>query len=361
MRSSSSLSQAITRPKAKPRFQECTGFPFWDEDRPNKGLSHYPWALHDANMLPWDPEVLQKRLYLRSHHCLEEVKITDTASSAICSSCNDLQYTPQYRNLVSRITNGCHESTKLVYQTMAQVVEKYRRRTRQYDNSRLTSLNAGRKLLVHAKEMDSYKRVLAAIASGEVKRVHAVLTVARRNGSGIHGIAGIINQAIDHLYSVKSFSEAEYHKAELAMRLGGAQLCEILHRADGLPAPRTVRTHSSFVQLLPSPSYPTVAEITTNIQRSFTRPLQHAESPGKVGAVLMIDEIALDKRYRWDPATNKLLGICREHGAQNISLEIGSLDDMDAANAAIADGRCHLASEVCFAPSRFTDDVWLML
>lgn len=336
--------------RPKPKTQTCTGFPFWAEDGPDRGLAHYPWAMHDANMLRWDPEVRGLQIYLRAHTCLKVVKIANPGDPPVCSNCSGLQYTDRYRNIVNRITNGCHESTKFVFMTMAQLVEGNRRRIRQYNSGRLSSLNAGRKLVVHAKEMDSYKRVLAVIATGKVNRVHAILTVARRNGSGVHGILDILNQAHNGMYQVKSFAEADFHKAELALRLGGGRMCEVLHNAEGLPAPRTVRAHSTYTQLVPSPSYPTATEIIANIDRSFTKPLKHTDSSGPVGAVMMIDELALDKRIRWDPLSNKLLGICREHGAQNVSLELSSIDDMEAINASIKKGRCHLASEVRFGP-----------
>ncbi|THU75684.1 hypothetical protein K435DRAFT_563551, partial [Dendrothele bispora CBS 962.96] len=42
--------------------------------------------------------------------------------------------------------------------------------------------------------------------------------------------------------------------------------------------------------------------------------------------VIMFDEIAVEKRLRWDPKTNHILGMCREHGT---ALELNTDEDVD--------------------------------
>lgn len=42
----------------------------------------------------------------------------------------------------------------------------------------------------------------------------------------------------------------------------------------------------------------------------------------------MLDEIALEKRIRWDPTTNHFLGVCRQH-AHNVGLEFNGEADLD--------------------------------
>ena len=57
--------------------------------------------------------------------------------------------------------------------------------------------------------------------------------------------------------------------------------------------------------------------------------------------VLMIDEIALEKRIRWDSRTNKFLGVCREH-ADKVSTTFETMADAEELVKAIDDGRVHL-------------------
>lgn len=350
---SSTISQPSTKSRTtastSTRRRPCLGFPFWKVDRGTAvGLAHYPWALHDENVLSWDPELRRgRKIYLRSFECTENVASTATEA---CPKCAAIPNTTSFRNLLTRIIDGCHESTKLVFHTPAQLIEGNRRRKRENDSLRLSSLNAGRDLLFRARELDAFKRVVGVIAGGKVNRVHAILTVAHRNGAGINTIFNQLVLATNHGYSVKSFDEVEFHKAELGLHLGGARLAEIIHNAYGGPAVRTIRKRNKFIQLVPSPSYPTPSEITTNVKRSFPRPLEHVGTGGLVGAILMIDEVAINRCVRWYPSTNKFLGVCREHGHKNVSLEFASIKDAEALKTALEGGQCHLACEVrCFS------------
>lgn len=70
--------------------------------------------------------------------------------------------------------------------------------------------------------MPILKCVVTIVASGEIKRVHTVLVVACRQRAGVQGLVTRLVQAVDGLYSVKLFDEAEFHKAELGLPIGGA-------------------------------------------------------------------------------------------------------------------------------------------
>jgi len=59
----------------------------------------------------------------------------------------------------------------------------------------------------------------------------------------------------------------------------------------------------------------------------------------------MFDELATEKRIRWDPKTNHFLGICREHADQT-STEFVNEDDMDELFQNLDDRKVHYAGEV---------------
>lgn len=59
----------------------------------------------------------------------------------------------------------------------------------------------------------------------------------------------------------------------------------------------------------------------------------------------MFDEIATEKRMRWDPKTNFFLGLCREH-AHNTSTEFVNEGDLMEVFQNIDDGKVHFAGEV---------------
>jgi hypothetical protein len=52
----------------------------------------------------------------------------------------------------------------------------------------------------------------------------------------------------------------------------------------------------------------------------------HSGPPLIVHRVIFLDEVAVERRARWDDKTSTSLGACREHGA-NISLEFGVTED----------------------------------
>ena len=65
--------------------------------------------------------------------------------------------------------------------------------------------------------------------------------------------------------------------------------------------------------------------------------------------VLMFDEVATEKRIRWDPTTNFFLGVCRQH-AHRTSMEFineGDLEELfQRLNSVVDDEKVHHAGEV---------------
>jgi hypothetical protein len=59
----------------------------------------------------------------------------------------------------------------------------------------------------------------------------------------------------------------------------------------------------------------------------------------------MLDEIAVEKRVRWDDSTNKFQGICREHN-NKIPLDFVSERELDLLCEALEKDDVHLATEV---------------
>ncbi len=59
----------------------------------------------------------------------------------------------------------------------------------------------------------------------------------------------------------------------------------------------------------------------------------------------MADEIALQQRLQWDPGSNKILGLCREHGS-SCSLSFLTADEAVLVRDALVSERIHFASEV---------------
>lgn len=59
----------------------------------------------------------------------------------------------------------------------------------------------------------------------------------------------------------------------------------------------------------------------------------------------MLDELKVKEHPCWDDKTNKIVGICREHGAK-VSLDYLSKDEADLLAVKLADGEVYLATKV---------------
>ncbi|KAI0259273.1 hypothetical protein BC834DRAFT_926296 [Gloeopeniophorella convolvens] len=228
-----------------------------------------------------------------------------------------------------RIRNGVPESSNFAYHGIGGLIEIARRKNLIIDGYRMRRLNDVRKLVVIEGALDMQKQVLLAISSKKIPRIDRLLQVAFKRRIGIHALLDLIKRA----------AAEDDLQAQLLHRLGGARLADIAHL--------TVRKRMSNAPvLLASPSIPTRAEISHNVEASFDaiRDILNEASPGPTvqHAVLMWDEVA--RRPRWDDKTNKLLGICRECG-KDTSLEFSNMEDLDVIFDELGRGCIHLASE----------------
>ena len=66
----------------------------------------------------------------------------------------------------------------------------------------------------------------------------------------------------------------------------------------------------------------------------------------KLGYMLMIDEIAVKNRLRYNALTNRILGTCREH-SKTVSLNFDSMEEAELVSRSLTDGTVHFAEEVC--------------
>ena len=84
-------------------------------------------------------------------------------------------------------------------------------------------------------------------------------------------------------------------------------------------------------------------QICYNLQAAFQK--VHNDTEDRSGYVLMINEIKVEERLRWDPSSNKILGLCWEH-TQQVRLDFCSINDAKVIIQGILCGEIHYASEV---------------
>jgi hypothetical protein len=243
---------------------------------------------------------------------------------------------------------GAHENVGFMYHGFSSLQQMLHRKNCSIEFYQLHGLNQARKLLTKATALSDQKCLLMAIASRKTSHVDRLISIGLRQKKGPRGLLASYIAAAEGFYSPKSFTEEEDMKALLLWKLGGNRVAEINHRANNAPSVSYLRMRSTVPPIIPSHKQPTVEQVKTNLMATFNGILDviHNQTRSNfVHTVLMFDELATEKRIRWDPKTNYFLGICREH-AHNTAIEFINENDMEELFQSLDDGRVHLAGEV---------------
>jgi len=304
----------------------------------------YLFALHDTLVLPWDYSIRNGVMTLFSRTC---AALADEGLQ-LCGPCQLLSKNETLERILTRMDDGVSENAGYAYYGFSALSEVLRRRTQQLRISELRGLNQAKKLLSKATVLFDQKRLLMAIASGEVSRVDRVLSIGLRQKKGVRGLLASYVAAAEGHYHPRSFTEEEDMKALLLWKLGGNRIAQINHRASGAPSVPYLRTRSTVPPIVSSHKYPMVLEVQTNVNATLHSILDvvHSHIKSKVlHAVLMFDKLATEKRIHWDPKTNFFLGVCRQH-ASRTSMEFINEGDMEELFQCLDDGDVHYAAEV---------------
>ena len=120
-------------------------------------------------------------------------------------------------------------------------------------------------------------------------------------------------------------------KALLIWRLSGNRVAGIYQKSQGGPSVSYLRTRSVVPAIIPSHEQPTMEQVKANMQSSLESVLdiiQKQNGGNVLHTVVMFDELATEKRIRWDPKTNCFLGVCRQH-AHKTSMEFINEGDLE--------------------------------
>lgn len=302
-------------------------------------------ALHDSHNLPWDYEVQRSQMFLRSYSCLNNGGSPSASSSTPCNECLALPQNNSLKGIINRINNGVNERSPYAYHGIGNLIKALRRKDEQNASLRKRGLNLARSLVVRSMALSYYKRFMIAIGSGEYHNVERLVRISLSQKKGIRGILSTYEDAANKLYNPKSYTERESLLALLLWRLGGGRLAGIVHRAMGLPHTSTIRHRHLMPPLIPSHTMPSSIEIKQNITACFEAIQDVLSERQVVHQILMLDEIATEKRIRWDERSNCFLGVCRAHGHAT-SLEFSHENDLNELFKCLEDGEVHYAGEV---------------
>ncbi|KAH9025375.1 hypothetical protein EDB85DRAFT_2075051 [Lactarius pseudohatsudake] len=238
--------------------------------------------------------------------------------------------------ILARIKNGIHENTNYAYQPIGGLIEVLRKKTALLDGLHFKQLSTSRTLATRARTVGQYEQLVMAMSEGSVNHLDALLRAGLNCGLGVRGMMELLDRVRKGLYKPKNFTEEEMSRGLLFLRLGGAHVARLAHQTLGAPS----NAISLQASLLPCVGFPTRSEIQRNIRVAF----QNSRGNAGCGYTLMIDEIKVEERMRWDPTTNRILGLCREH-TEHVGLEFCSMSDARALVHGILVGEIHHTSE----------------
>lgn len=196
---------------------------------------------------------------------------------------------------------------------------------------RIRTLNISKAVQQCTTTLAHYKKFMVALGENDILQVHSLVSMALCHSLGINAILQLIDCAAVGLYNPKGYDKKTNLWSQLLLLIGGSCVAHIAHCAFGGPSVSTIRQHTVLQPLQASCGYPTDTEIYHNIAASFpdSGSLSYpSNSVCKYGYVLMIDKIKVEERLRWDPSTNKLLGVCREDST-SYSLDFKSMRELE--------------------------------
>ncbi|KAI0027276.1 hypothetical protein K488DRAFT_91062 [Vararia minispora EC-137] len=251
---------------------------------------------------------------------LHETAMVRFGINGVCTRCKDLEGDTVISNIIKCAHDGVSEGTQFQYLGMGHLVAITRKKNNTIAELRLKRLNSTRRVdkLVGAVEL--HKELIVTMSCQKVQRVDTVLRAGFRCKAGLKSILEMIKLAGAGLYCTQGYTAEEELHALLLYRLGGARVLNIAHQVSGMLSTSTIHHHISLVSIIPSATHPTCAEAEANVMAAFkpVRQVIEAAAEGDVTearvlhGALLIDEIAVMKRLRYDDRTNKIISLCRD-------------------------------------------------
>ncbi|KAK0451744.1 hypothetical protein EV421DRAFT_1060672 [Armillaria borealis] len=299
----------------------------------------YPFGVHELFGNPWDYSSIAGQLFIHSRTCQRWGTF-----DGLCSSCKALEGDDLLAGVQHRMKNGTHPNARLGYHGIGALQRIIRKQQKSIRALRLQGLNSTRRLATTKAAPDHHKTWMTAIGSGKVERVDQLVRVGLKRGAGIKEMLRMYGRAAEEDYRPRSYTEEDYMRTLLLWRLGGQRIGNIAHKALSLPAVDTVRSRSHVPMIEASPGIPQLTTIQKNIGSSFAAITEIVQKKRIVHQSVMFDEIKCELRARWDPRTNFILGICREHSAR-VSLEFKSENEASLLKEALEENQVHLATQ----------------
>jgi len=327
----------------------CTGYELKIPESQSPFAS-YPFLLHTTKDLPWKVVVSTEKLVLRSNRCTghgQSSKKGKEVKPLACTFCSSLDNDTTVMGIRHRSLDGAHENTPWPYLTPAEMYASLLKKNGQINHLRLRSLNNAATIGVRNRHLDAWKRLAAALGREDIPRIRSLMAVQTRAGASVFSIIEKVDDAAKRKYSPRGYVQQDFERAFLIYKLGGRSAANIAHRSLGIPSIDATKRHIASKPLQASPGFPTPAELTSNLEHCYPNINLPDSTTAVIPISMLMDELKVQGRLRWEPRTDYILGVCREHGHE-CALEFRSIVQADAVADCLRKKVVHLAEEVCY-------------
>jgi len=283
-------------------------------------VGSYVFAMHMAHSVPWTVSVIDVDVYLHSHDCMwtSTTGASSMLAMILCLPCCSLHNNSTVMGIHHHALDGAPDKMPYNFLGPSHAINLLCRKDEQIENLCTQGFNSTCSLIIQNHQIESWKWFALAISEADIPHLHSLMSAALHDRSGVFGLLKRVDKAAQHVYLANGYQKADFEQAFLMWKLGGRSTANITFHTLGIPSIESARWHIQVSPITAFPGLPTQAEMESNISQCF---LEWGDVPQittiqwrVVGMTMPIDKLKIQPHLWWDPYTNMILGVCREHG-----------------------------------------------
>ena len=327
-------------------LRHCPGFTI---DVGGPAVTHYPFALHATQKLPWSLPDASGVVYacgLKSCSNLV-VLASGTKEAAPCSACAELPSLVKLTTLQAQATEMARASSTVhdAYLSHAQMGVRRDVAVERASKANLSKLNPAKAAKVATKFRDGAQRVFQLLADHKMPRLHQLFRQALARGATPQKLQELLGRCARGDYSPRGYDQDDLDSLLLVQRLGGGRLTYALNKSHGLASRSLLYTGGKLPRFLICPAELEVKIVYQNMETFiFSQPCTK-----RMLWTLMADNVAVEERWRYAQHNNCIYGGCREHTPGGKPLFYNGAQDVLNLKELVSSGTMHLAKEALFA------------
>jgi hypothetical protein len=266
-------------------------------------------------------------------------------TGACCYQCENARRSSVFMSMKERANNTdlFKSKTPNKYLNMQQMQQKADVARIRRNESAMATMNQDRKLASLCHMRSEHERLLEALGTKKVVRLHALLASALKQGKSPDAIVTLINAASDGEYNPKQYDEEDLDLTILTLRIGGPVLVHALAKA-GHVASRSFVYNNGLGKL---PRFtitpcPLKATLIKNFE-TFLFPNYDSTDKKRCGWTVAIDDVALEENSDLR-GEGPVLGSCFEHSG-GINFNVNSFEEMQHLWSKFEKGVVHYAKD----------------